>query len=115
MVTRDDIIAFFRDKTRRPVNFKEIVSLMDLGHKEAKVLKRNLRDLVRSGDVVLNRKGLYGPAEDMNLSNGYFESHKEGYGFVILEKPGERDLFIPGWATMGAMNHDRVLVRIENW
>ncbi len=115
MLTRDDIIAFFREKTRRPVNFKEIVSLLNLGHKETKVLKRNLRDLVRSGDVVLNRKGLYGPAEDMNLSNGYFESHKEGYGFVILEKPGERDLFIPGWATMGAMNNDRVLVRIENW
>ncbi|HMK50683.1 MAG TPA: ribonuclease R [Thermodesulfovibrionales bacterium] len=115
MIERDDILSFFKEKTRRPVNFKEMVSLLGLGHKEARSLKRNLRDLVRSGDIVLNRKGLYGPAEDMSLANGYFESHKEGYGFVILEKPGERDLFIPAWATMGAMNNDRVLVRIENW
>src|SRR4030043_479695 len=31
-----------------------------------------------------------------------------------MEKPGERDLFVPTWATSGAMNNDRVLVRIEN-
>jgi ribonuclease R len=51
----------------------------------------------------------------MNLVNGYFEAHKDGYGFVIPEKPGERDLFVPARAASGAMNNDRVLVRIENW
>jgi len=114
MINKEEILSFFREKTRKPLPFKEIASLLDLGHKEAKGLKRILRSLVQSGDVVLTRKGLFGPAEDMNLANGYFESHREGYGFVIMEKPGERDLFIPGWATMGAMNNDRVLVRTEN-
>lgn len=33
---------------------------------------------------------------------------------MILEKPGERDIFIPGGATSGAMNNDRVIVRVEN-
>src|SRR4030042_2347653 len=50
----------------------------------------------------------------MDLVSGYFEQHKEGYGFVIMEKPGERDLYVSTWATSGAMNNDRVLVRIEN-
>jgi ribonuclease R len=63
---------------------------------------------------VLTRKGLYGPAEEMNLITGYFEAHKDAYGFVISEKPGERDLFIPPRGTMGAMNGDRVIVRVEN-
>jgi len=34
---------------------------------------------------------------------------------VILEKPGERDIFIPARWTMGAMNNDRVVVRMEHW
>jgi len=115
MINKETVLSFFREKTRRPISFKDIVSLMKLSHKEAKALRRILGVMVRDGNLVLTRKGLYGPAEDMNLANGYFESHKDGYGFVVLEKPGERDMFIPAWATLGAMNNDRVLVRVENW
>jgi ribonuclease R len=115
MVNKETVLLFFRENTRRPLGFKDIVSLMKLSHTETRALKRILRMMVRAGDLVLTRKGLYGPAEDMNLVNGYFDSHKDGYGFVIMEKPGERDIFIPARATLGAMNNDRVLVRVENW
>lgn len=115
MVNRETLLSFFREKTKKPLHFEDIASIMQLDRKEGRVLKRTLRMMVRSGDLVLTRKGLYGPPEDMNLVSGYFEAHKDGYGFAIMEKPGERDLFIPARATMGAMNNDRVLVRIENW
>jgi ribonuclease R len=77
-------------------------------------MKRFLRELVDEGSIVRTRKGFYGPSEEMSLITGYFEAHKEGYGFVILEKPGERDIFIPARATLGAMDNDRVIARIEN-
>lgn len=115
MMNRETVRLFFREKTKRPLAFKDVVSGMDLNRKEARALKRVLRSMVRDGDLVITRKGLYGPPEDMSLVNGYFEPHKDGYGFVILERPGERDIFIPARATMGAMNHDRVLVRVANW
>jgi ribonuclease R len=115
MVNKETVRLFFREKTKRPLAFKDVVSGMDLNRKEARALKRVLRSMVRDGDIVITRKGLYGPPEDMSLVNGYFEPHKDGYGFVILERPGERDIFIPARATMGAMNHDRVLVRVANW
>jgi ribonuclease R len=115
MVNKETVLSFFKEKTRKPLGFREIVSLMKPSHAEARALKRILRIMVRAGDLVLTRKGLYGPAENMNLLTGYFEPHKDGYGFVIMEKPGERDLFIPAWGTSGSMTNDRVLVRIENW
>jgi ribonuclease R len=115
MIDRESVNSFFREKIQKPLSFRDVVSVMGLNHKEARVLKRILRSMVRSGELVLTRKGLYGPAGDMSLINGYFESHRDGYGFVIMEKPGERDIFIPARATMGAMNNDRVLVRVENW
>lgn len=111
----ETILSFFREKIKKPVNFKEIVILLGLNHKEARALKKALRNLVKQGEIVLTRKGLYGPAEDMNLVSGFYEAHKDGYGFVIMDKPGERDIFIPSWANAGAMNNDRVLVRVENW
>src|SRR4030043_238231 len=114
MVNKETVLSFFREKTIKPLDFRNIVSLMKLSRAETRALKSILRVVGRVGDIVLTRKGLYGPAEDMDLVSGYFEQLKEGYGFVIMEKPGERDLFIPAWAISGAMNNDRVLVRIEN-
>ncbi len=114
MVNKESILTFFRTKTKRPVSFRELISLMGLNHKEAQSVRRILKTVVKSGELVQTRKGLYGPSENMCLVHGYFEAHREGYGFVIMEKPGERDLFIPARATGGAMHHDRVLVRIEN-
>jgi len=115
MLTKETILALFRDKTSRPLLFKDIARLMGLSKPETRALKRLLRDMLRQGEIVLNRKGLYGPAEEMNLATGYFAAHRDGYGFVISEKPGERDFFIPPKGTLGAMKGDRVMVRVENW
>jgi ribonuclease R len=114
MVNRETVAAFFREKSGRPLSFRDIADAMGLSKPEARALKRTLREMLRSGELVLTRKGLYGPSEDMNLITGYFEAHRDGYGFVISEKPGERDIFIPPGGTMGTMNGDRVVARIEN-
>ena len=114
MVNADKVLGFFREKTRRPLRFKEIVAAMGLSSSESRALKRVLRELARRGDIVLTRKGLYGPSEDMDLVTGYFEAHGEGYGFVVPEKPGERDIFVPARAAMSAMDGDMVVARVEN-
>lgn len=115
MVKREEIIRFFKEKVKMPLSFREVAEYMGLTRSETRVLKRLLRDMVRSGDIVRTRKGLYGPTEEMNLLSGYFEAHRDGYGFVVLERPGERDIFVPARWTSGAMNNDRVIVRVENW
>lgn len=115
MLNKESILFFFREKTSRPLSFREIAHLMELSRPEARALKRVLREMLHSGEIVLTRRGLYGPAEDMNLVTGYFDAHRDGYGFVVSEKPGERDIFVPPGGTLGAMNSDRVIVRVENW
>jgi ribonuclease R len=114
MLTKEFIISFFKDKVSNPLSFKEIARSLKLSHPESRRLKKYLRELVKDGEIVRTRKGLYGPIEEMNLVTGRFEMHKEGYGFVISERPGERDIFVPARATLGAMDNDRVVVRIEN-
>ncbi|MGD0283171.1 MAG: ribonuclease R [Dissulfurispiraceae bacterium] len=113
MITKESLTAFFTEKVTRPLRFNDIVSLLDLSSSERRQLKRLLRETVGEGAIVRTRNGLYGPAEEMSLATGYFEAHRDGYGFVISEQPGERDIFIPARATLGAMNNDRVMARIE--
>src|SRR5512139_246911 len=114
-MNKETITAFFREKSGKPLSFREIAELMGLSRPEGRALKRVLREMLRSGEVVRTRKGLYAPAEDMNLTTGYFEAHRDGFGFVISEKPGERDIFIPPRQGLGALNGDRVIARVEEW
>jgi ribonuclease R len=113
-VDREEVISFFRLKTRKPLTFKEISHLMGLDPSGARALKKVLRELLRGGEIVLTRQGRYGPSEGMDLVTGYFEAHGDGFGFVVEEKPGGRDLFVPAHATLSAMDNDRVMARVEN-
>jgi ribonuclease R len=113
MISKEFLSLFFREKVTKPLRFNDIVSLLVLSPSERRKLKRLLKEMVGEGTIVRTRNGLYGPAEEMNLATGYFEAHRDGYGFVITEQPGERDIFIPARATLGAMNNDRVMARIE--
>jgi ribonuclease R len=111
LITREDIVFHFKKKPR-PLSFKEISGLLGIRRAEERVLKRVLREMLHTGELIMTRKGLYAPSGELNLIRGYFEAH-EGYGFVIPDAPGTPDLFIPPPATMGAMDYDRVIARAE--
>jgi len=44
---------------------------------------------------------------------GILKVHREGYGFVLSEKPGIPDAFIPPRGMKGAMNGDRVIALVH--
>ena len=92
---KEAVLHLLRSKTDRPVSLKEIAGAVGIHKKEMRPLKRIMESLIRSGDVFKTKSGFYGLAEKMNLATGFFEAHRDGYGFVIPERPGERDLFIP--------------------
>ncbi len=114
MITKESIFKFFKEKVTHPISFRDIGIQLGLKPSERRRLKRLVRELVSEGSIVRTRKGLYGPADEMGIVTGYFEAHRDGYGFVISERPKERDIFIPSRATLGAMDNDRVAVRIED-
>src|SRR5208337_5277092 len=113
MMTKESLTSFFQEKVTKPVRFNDIVFMLDLSPPERRKLKRLLKEILGEGTIVRTRNGLYGSSGEMNLATGYFEAHRDGFGFVISEQPGERDIFIPARATLGAMNNDRVMARIE--
>lgn len=76
-------------------------------------LDRNLKELEKSGDVVQIRYGRYGLADQMNLVTGKVQGHADGFGFVIPEAEGQRDVYIGPPNFREAMHGDRVVVRVE--
>lgn len=114
VINQELILKFLKKRTARPVKFSEIADSLRFTKKEYKTLKRILRSLIKSGEIIKTKAGHYGLLEKMNLVTGTFDAHRDGYGFVVSEKSGEQDVFIPPRRTMGAMSGDRIVARIEN-
>jgi ribonuclease R len=113
-IDKESVLNFFKTKATKPVSVREITRDMKVDKTEVPALKRILRTLTKSGDIYRTRTGLFGQIDKMNLFTGAFEAHKDGFGFVISEKSGMRDLFIPPRKTLGAMTGDRVVARVES-
>jgi len=108
----EEVLDFIK-KSGRPLSFREISESFGLKASERKKLKRMLKELLSQGKILRNRKGLYLTIKEAKLITGFFEAHKNGFGFVIPDSPKETDIFIPPHATMGAMHGDRVVARVE--
>ena len=112
VINQELILKFLKKRTARPVKFSEIADSLRFTKKEYKTLKRILRSLIKSGEIIKTKAGHYGLLEKMNLVTGTFDAHRDGYGFVVSEKSGEQDVFIPHRRTMRAMSGYRIEARI---
>ncbi len=76
-------------------------------------LKPILQAMVRSGEVIRNRRGAYGLAREMNLIKGRVSAHADGFGFVIPEQ-GDQDLYLSPKQMRQVMDGDEVMASIAN-
>jgi ribonuclease R len=96
--------------------FKQLVR--ELGTKGAKreELEIALARLTARGDLIELRPGHYAlTSRSREYAVGRLHMHRDGYGFLISERPVEGitgDIFIPPESAEKAMHGDRVVVRI---
>ncbi len=97
-------------------NLKHLLRELRIKGAEREKLEAALERLVDRGDLIEVRSGHFtATAKSRELAVGRMSIHRDGYGFLIPDKPIEGitgDIFIPGSATKGAMNGDRAIVRI---
>ena len=105
--------------TRLPhakANFKQLVR--ELGPRIANraELETLLARLVARGDLVETRSGHFvATRANREFAVGRLSMHRDGYGFLISDRPLEGisgDIYIPADAAQNAMHGDRVVVRI---
>jgi len=97
-------------------NFKQLIR--ELGAKGAQRadLETALARLAARGELLELRSGHYAvTAGSREFAVGRLNMHRDGYGFLISDRPMEGiagDIFIPRESAKAAMHGDRVVVRI---
>lgn len=95
-----------------PLTAEELAGKLDLTAPERfEALTKRLTAMVRDGQLLLNRRGGYAPAEQMDLVPGVVIANPEGFGFLRAEAGGD-DLFLPPSEMRKVMHGDRVLASV---
>ena len=109
MGIKDTLVSFMREEAYRPMDIQELVAVFDIKDFEYKTFKKALKTMEKEGLIVRTKKDRYAVPERLGLITGRLQAHSKGYGFLIPDVEGEKDVFIPSNCMNGALNGDRVL------
>ena len=97
-------------------SFKQLVREMGAKGEQRAELETALARLAARGDLIELRSGQFAvTARSREFATGRLQMHRDGYGFLISDRPIEGiagDIFIPPESAEKAMHGDRVVVRI---
>ncbi len=79
---------------------------------QVEALRRRLIAMSRDGQLISNRRGMYGLASSMELIKGRIQGNKDGFGFFIPED-GSEDLFLGAREMETLFDGDKVLARVS--
>ena len=97
-------------------NFKQLVRELGPRVENRAALETLLARLAARGDLIETRSGHFAATRgNREFAVGRLSMHRDGYGFLIADRPLEGiagDIYIPADSAQNAMHGDRVVVRI---
>ncbi len=109
-----EFIMEYMEKVGEPVSYEHLCEHLELTDDEDQLeaLRRRLIAMARDGQLISNRRGVYGLADKMELIKGRIQGNKEGMGFFIPQD-GSGDLFLSPGEMVKVFDGDIVLARVS--
>ncbi|MEK9708412.1 MAG: ribonuclease R, partial [Alphaproteobacteria bacterium] len=96
----------------QPVSHGQLCEQLKLTDDESvEALRRRLIAMSRDGQIISNRRGVYGLAANMELLKGRVQGNKDGFGFFVPDD-GSDDLFLNAREMEKLFDGDIVLARV---
>lgn len=107
---KNKILNLINDKNYKPLKQKELIFLLQVPQEAKEEFREILAQLVEEGKIILTKRGKYQSISDYTKT-GVYTGHQKGFGFVTVEGE-EEDYYISSRYTMGALNRDKVMIRM---
>ncbi|MFH0924609.1 MAG: ribonuclease R [bacterium] len=115
MITKEEILTYINQSTSRPLTIKELIGHFKISSEERHTFKSIILELIQSGQLIKIKGERIGSPPKMDLVVGKLEVNPGGYGFVIPElSTFGSDIYVGKGNMIGALDGDKVVVRIEH-
>src|SRR5258706_6183623 len=110
--SREAVLTLLAERGE-PLSFDAMAAALNIaGERDRDAFERRLRAMERDGQLLKNRRGLYGLATKMDLVCGRVIGHADGFGFLTPDDGGGEDLFLPAREMRRVLHGDRGLARV---
>lgn len=109
---KDQVIQFLKENNTKP--YIEMTLMEELGVEpiDRSTFIAVLEQMEEQGLIIKTKKGKYALPEFFGIYVGKLQIAQRGFGFVIVENVPMMDVFVPSSLLYGAMNGDRVMVKL---
>jgi len=108
--SREEILGIFRS-AKAPLDLRALSKSLKVAEDAQTVLSRRLGAMERDGQLKSDPAGFYQLADQSGFIAGRVSSHRDGFGFVIPDEPGD-DLFLSEKEMQKVLHGDRVMAKI---
>ena len=108
--SREEILGIFRDASS-PLDANALARALKVKPAALDVLARRLSAMERDGQIRVDATGHYALTDHSGFIAGKVSAHRDGFGFVIPDEPGE-DLFLNDKEMQKVLHGDRVLAKV---
>ena len=109
---KDAIILFLKEHSEKPYNELDLFIEMGIDPIDRSTFIAALETLIDESKVIKTKKGKIALPEFFQIYVGKVQIAMKGFGFCIIENVPMKDVFIPSDALGGAMNGDKVQVKL---
>ena len=102
------------EQAGRPLKPKELARALEVQASDYRDFRKFLRELLGTGELYRVKGGRFAPPSRINLAVGHLAFIRSGAAFLVNEKPGEEDVFVPASSLSNAYHRDKVVVRLEH-
>lgn len=109
--SREAILELLAE-AEKPLDHTDIAKALGLEEDEQlDALRKRLRAMERDGQLMVNRRGVYGLVDKMNLLHCRVQGHRDGYGFAMPLTEGD-DIYLSARQMHFVFDGDEVLVQV---
>jgi ribonuclease R len=102
-----------KESRKGPLKAKELARILEIPGDDYRDFRDRLREMEGEGTLYRVKGQRYAIPEKINLTVGILHVTRNEDGFVVPERDGGKDVFIPRSLLGSAMDGDRVVARIE--
>lgn len=114
MNIKEVLVKLMREKGYKPLRKQDLVMIFDINKYQKKDFYKLIDQMEKEGYIVKSSNNKYSVPEKMGYIKGTIQMSEMGYGFLIPEEEGLKDIFISKDSIDTAMDGDEVVVSIIN-
>ena len=111
-MTKEQILGFFKENSDKPFLEADLISTLNLNTLDIPPFLNMLEEMVQDVQLIKTKKKKYALPEFFQIYVGKIQMTAKGFGFAIIDSIQMGDVFIPASSLNGAMNGDRVMVKL---